>query len=79
MNAWWLERAYVDGRTVESVRVEITDGRFVAVEIGADPGDANRLAGLTIPGLANCHSHAFHRALRGRTLAGWRARTGGWC
>ena len=28
---------------------------------------ANRLAGLTIPGLANCHSHAFHRALRGRT------------
>jgi formiminoglutamate deiminase len=22
---------------------------------------------LTIPGLANCHSHAFHRALRGRT------------
>ncbi len=25
------------------------------------------LHGLTIPGLANCHSHAFHRALRGRT------------
>ncbi|MCW2793966.1 MAG: amidohydrolase [Nocardioides sp.] len=23
--------------------------------------------GLTLPGLANCHSHAFHRALRGRT------------
>ncbi len=31
------------------------------------PGDAERLAGLTVPGLANCHSHAFHRALRGRT------------
>ena len=29
--------------------------------------ERNRLAGLTIPGLANCHSHAFHRALRGRT------------
>jgi formiminoglutamate deiminase len=26
--------------------------------------------GLTIPGLANCHSHAFHRALRGRTQRG---------
>ncbi len=25
------------------------------------------MPGLTIPGLANCHSHAFHRALRGRT------------
>jgi formiminoglutamate deiminase len=29
-----------------------------------------RLAGLTIPGLVNAHSHAFHRALRGRTQAG---------
>ena len=25
---------------------------------------------MTIPGLANCHSHAFHRALRGRTQRG---------
>ena len=31
------------------------------------PGETQRLVGLTIPGLANCHSHAFHRALRGRT------------
>jgi formiminoglutamate deiminase len=30
-------------------------------------GEFVRLPGLTIPGLANCHSHAFHRALRGRT------------
>jgi formiminoglutamate deiminase len=41
---------------------------------------ATRLPGLTIPGLANCHSHAFHRALRGRTQRGrgtfwtWRER-----
>jgi len=28
------------------------------------------LSGLTIPGLANGHSHAFHRALRGRTQRG---------
>ena len=28
---------------------------------------SERIPGLTIPGLANCHSHAFHRALRGRT------------
>ncbi len=34
------------------------------------PPGATRLAGLTIPGLANAHSHAFHRALRGRTEAG---------
>jgi formiminoglutamate deiminase len=30
-------------------------------------GETGRVAGLTLPGLANGHSHAFHRALRGRT------------
>ncbi|MEO6511796.1 MAG: formimidoylglutamate deiminase [Nocardioides sp.] len=42
----------------------------ISAEKQGDPrltGDRTRLAGLTIPGLANCHSHAFHRALRGRT------------
>jgi formiminoglutamate deiminase len=33
-------------------------------------GEISRLPGLTLPGLANCHSHAFHRALRGRTQRG---------
>ena len=33
-------------------------------------GEFGSLPGLTIPGLANCHSHAFHRALRGRTQRG---------
>jgi formiminoglutamate deiminase len=38
---------------------------------GADPpGGATRLGGVTIPGMANGHSHAFHRALRGRTHRG---------
>ena len=29
-----------------------------------------RLRGVTLPGLANAHSHAFQRALRGRTQRG---------
>ena len=41
MTTFWLERAYVDGRTVDALRVEITDGRFAAVEVDAEPGDAN--------------------------------------
>ncbi len=60
----------------------IEDGRFTSVispkdqkredrrftgDSGASP---TTLPGLTIPGLANCHSHAFHRALRGRTQRG---------
>jgi formiminoglutamate deiminase len=33
-------------------------------------GVVRRLAGLTLPGFANAHSHAFHRVLRGRTHTG---------
>ncbi|HET8960766.1 formimidoylglutamate deiminase [Nocardioides sp.] len=65
MTALLLERAWVGGAVRDDVLVEIEDGRFTAVTPGAQTGEP--LAGLTIPGLANCHSHAFHRALRGRT------------
>ena len=34
------------------------------------PTGATPLPGLTLPALANAHSHAFHRALRGRTHDG---------
>jgi formiminoglutamate deiminase len=70
MTVLLLERAWVDGSFQDDVLVEIEDGRFTSVEPGGDPGPAeapDRVSGLTIPGLANCHSHAFHRALRGRT------------
>jgi formiminoglutamate deiminase len=66
MTSYWLERAWVDGGVQDGVLVTIEGGVFTSVAAGA-PGAALRLAGLTIPGLANCHSHAFHRALRGRT------------
>jgi formiminoglutamate deiminase len=53
------------------VLVTVVDGRISAVEAGVDrPSGAVLLRGLVIPGLANTHSHAFHRALRGRTQAG---------
>ena len=67
MSAWWLERALLPDGVVEGVRVEVADGRFTSATHGVAPADATRLPGLTLPGLANCHSHAFHRALRGRT------------
>ena len=44
-------------------------GGFTDVVEGAAPGSGDRLPGLVLPGLANAHSHAFHRALRGRTQA----------
>jgi len=67
VNAYWCERALLPSGTADGVLVTIADGRFASVEVGAAPGNAERLSGLVLPGLANCHSHAFHRALRGRT------------
>jgi formiminoglutamate deiminase len=52
--------------------VEVEGGRFASVKEGTPtpPEDAERLEGLTVPGFANAHSHAFHRALRGRAEQG---------
>lgn len=54
------------------VLIEVVRGRFATVTAGVRPvpPGAVRLTGLTLPGLANTHSHAFHRALRGRTHVG---------
>ncbi|MEX1043289.1 MAG: formimidoylglutamate deiminase [Acidimicrobiia bacterium] len=64
----WCDYAWLGGsEPARGVRVEIEDGRFTSVTSDALPGDAERRTGLTLPGFANGHSHAFHRALRGRT------------
>ncbi len=67
MTTYWCETALLPSGLASRVRLTIADGRFTAVESDVDPGDAHVLHGLVVPGLANCHSHAFHRALRGRT------------
>jgi formiminoglutamate deiminase len=67
MSTFWCERALLPSGVADSVLVTVADGRFTSVVADASPSDAVRLTGLVIPGLANCHSHAFHRALRGRT------------
>ena len=65
---WWCEHAWLGEGPVARVRVGVRDSRITAVETGVDaaPGD-ERLPGMVLPGFANAHSHAFHRALRGRT------------
>jgi formiminoglutamate deiminase len=69
--AIWCEYAWLGGSEPQpSVLVQIDDGRFTGVSVHMPPGDAERRPGLTFPGFANGHSHAFHRALRGRTQDG---------
>lgn len=69
MSTWWCEHAWLGGDTVaDRVLISVTDGRITAIDVDTDaPGSATRLTGLVVPGLANAHSHAFHRALRSRT------------
>lgn len=71
-----------DGRIGADVDVEVVDGRIAAVRTGGEGPVARphqdgaaaphleHLRGLVLPGFANAHSHAFHRALRGRTHGG---------
>jgi formiminoglutamate deiminase len=73
VSAWHAELAWLgpEGGLAERVLVEVEGARIAAVTEGVDPQPgATRLAGVTVPGLANGHSHAFHRALRGRTHRG---------
>jgi formiminoglutamate deiminase len=58
------------GRLARDVTVAVEDGRVAQVTEGAGSAGAEHLPGLVLPGLANAHSHAFHRALRGRTQRG---------
>jgi formiminoglutamate deiminase len=68
-DTWWCETAWLGGDSVvDGVQFSVSDGQISAIDTGAtaQPG-SHRLRGLVIPGLANAHSHAFHRALRART------------
>ena len=69
---YWSELAWLGGATAEAgVLIEVDGGQIIRLQAGvASPAGATRLRGLTMPGLVNAHSHAFHRALRGRTHGG---------
>ncbi|MDQ4037649.1 MAG: formimidoylglutamate deiminase [Actinomycetota bacterium] len=70
--SWWCAQAWLPGGVATDVRLTAgVDGRLTAVETGVRPADGDTgLAGIVLPGFADAHSHAFHRALRGRTHTG---------
>ena len=72
VRTYWLEHAWLDTNVEPGVALEVSDGRITSVRTGVDtpPPGAEILRGLTLPGLANAHSHAFHRALRGTVQVG---------
>ena len=82
---WLADLAWLPGQGVRrDVLIEAVGDRFTSVTPDASPISSappvsaaarsatsvpERLHGLTLPGFANAHSHAFHRALRGITQA----------
>lgn len=75
MSTYVFERAWVDGRVQDNVTVTVEAGVVTGVTPAPEVGKFHRptgetVPGLTIPGFVNDHSHAFHRALRGRTQRG---------
>ena len=73
MTAYWCESAWLDGAIHPGVLVETDGTRITTVQSGLscpDSMETTALPGLVLPGFANAHSHAFHRALRGRTQYG---------
>ena len=70
MSSYWAAYAWLPDGCHAGVGFEVVDGYFAGVRVGIEPpAGAEILHGVTLPGLANGHSHAFHRALRGRTHA----------
>ena len=70
--SWLAELAWSPALGLRAdVLIEASGDRITGVtpDAPATALDVTRLAGLTMPGLANAHSHAFHRALRGVTEA----------
>jgi len=56
---------------VANVRITVSNGVMSTVEDNATKQDGDvAIAGVVMPGFVNAHSHAFHRALRGRTHGG---------
>jgi formiminoglutamate deiminase len=69
---WLAELAWSPALGLRTdVLIEADGDRLTRVtpDVPTPPAPVTRLPGLTMPGLANAHSHAFHRALRGITQA----------
>src|SRR3984885_14719332 len=70
MTTLFASHALLPSGPARDVLIEVDGGRFTSVTPGAPPSPgATRLGGAVLPGFADAHSHAFHRALRGRTHA----------
>ncbi len=72
MTTLFARKALLPGGWTDNVRLTIDGGWIAAIETGDGrrafrPDSTDEQLGCVIPGLCNAHSHAFQRALAGRT------------
>lgn len=67
MGSLYARKALLPSGWATGVRFEMSAGRIEAVDTGASVAAGEFEAGVVIPGMCNAHSHAFQRALVGRT------------
>ncbi len=67
MSTVFSRKALLAEGWADNVRLHIRAGRIEDLEVGVAPEAKERQADIVIPGLCNAHSHAFQRALVGRT------------
>jgi formiminoglutamate deiminase len=73
---WHAAHAWLPDGVAHDVTLVADAGRFTSITVGergdlsaTRPSPIVELPGVVLPGFADAHSHAFHRALRGRTHA----------
>ncbi|MEX0976937.1 MAG: formimidoylglutamate deiminase [Woeseia sp.] len=67
MTSIFARRALLTDGWCDHVRLVIEQDRIARIVRDAKSAKGDVLAGIVIPGLTNAHSHAFQRALAGRT------------
>jgi len=67
MDTIFARKALIHKGWADNVRLGVRAGRVETVDTGVTRGESDIEAGIVIPGLCNAHSHAFQRALAGRT------------
>ena len=65
MSAFWSATALLPTGWAQNIRFTVTDGLIASVEAGVAAGTADEMLQITLPGLANVHSHAFQRGMAG--------------
>jgi formimidoylglutamate deiminase len=67
MTSLWFQSFLLPDGWAERVRIDIVKGRIQLIETGVSPEPHAERHAIGVPGLPNVHSHAFQRAMAGRT------------